>query len=729
MILGVALDTPLRTLFDYLPPSDAPAGSIKLGQRVWVPFGRRKALGLIVECREHSALPAHKLRSAVSIVDVEPIIDTLLLDLLVWSAEYYHHPIGEVVFGALPPPLRAGADLHATHTVWEATADAGLEGLPIRAKRLRAVLAELLATSAAGTGEDSAADKGRVTTLRELERRGLVRRREVLASPQLEDVPVPRDAAPPLNPAQASAVTAIQDRLDRFETLVLKGVTGSGKTEVYLQAIATVLAAGRQALVLVPEIALTPQLLTRFRARFGAGIAVLHSNLAGGERLNAWRAARSGAAHIVIGTRSAVFAPLARPGIVIVDEEHDASFKQQEGFRYSGRDLAIARAQRHRIPIVLGSATPALESLARAQRTPQNLLSLPYRAGNAAAPRVQLIDLRRHGVAQGLATPVMQAMQEHLRAGGQVLLFLNRRGYAPVLFCPACGWAASCLRCEARLTMHRRDRLLKCHHCDATQPLLDSCPSCSAPTKPVGQGTERIEDALTELFPNVALARIDRDSTRRQGALEAELERVHTGAARILIGTQMVTKGHHFPDVSLVVVLNADQGLFSTDFRASERLAQTIIQVAGRAGRASRAGEVLVQTEFPQHPLLQHLITSGYEGFAQAALAERELAKWPPYSRLALLRAEAAQPQLAMQFLKAARARAAELMVGPVQLLGPAPAPMEKRVGRYRAQLLLKAPSHGPLQRTLNVWLPQLEQLPDVRRLKWSIDVDPLELF
>ncbi|HKQ82058.1 MAG TPA: primosomal protein N' [Steroidobacteraceae bacterium] len=726
MILGVALDTPLRSLFDYRPPSDGLETRIKPGQRLWVPFGRRKVVAVVTECRERSAVPTHKLRAALSVIDTEPVIDPVLLDLLVWSADYYHHPIGEVVFGALPPALRAGADLHATTTQWEITAADGLEALPPRAKKLRAVFATLASRSAA---EEDLLVPGQQASLRELERRGLVRRREVVAVPRLDDSPVARDEPPPLNDAQARAVGAIEGRLGRFETLVLKGVTGSGKTEVYLQLIAAVLASGGQALVLVPEIALTPQLLARFRARFGSGIAVLHSNLAGGDRVNAWRAARSGEASVVIGTRSAVFAPLARPGIVIVDEEHDASFKQQEGFRYSGRDLAIARAQRHRIPIVLGSATPALESLARAQRSPQNLLSLPYRAGNAVAPRVQLVDLRRHAATHGLAMPVLQAMQEHLRAGGQILLFLNRRGYAPVLFCPACGWAATCLRCESRLTVHRRDGQLKCHHCAATHPLIDVCPSCNAPTKPVGQGTERIEGALEELFPGVPVARIDRDSTRRKGALEAELERVHTGAARILVGTQMVTKGHHFPDVSLVVVLNADQGLFSTDFRASERLAQTIIQVAGRAGRAARAGEVLIQTEFPQHPLLQHLITDGYEGFAQAALAEREIAKWPPYSRLALLRAEATQPQLAMQFLKAARAQAAELMAGPVQLLGPAPAPMEKRVGRYRAQLLVKAPAHGPLQRTLSAWLPLLAQLPDVRRVKWSIDVDPLELF
>jgi primosomal protein N' (replication factor Y) len=742
MILGVALDRPLRTLFDYRAPPGVPPECCRPGQRVWVPFGPRRAIGLIVECRARSDVAPEKLRSALALVDTEPLFDPVLLDLLVWSAGYYHHPIGEVLFGALPPALRAGADLHAATTVWERTPTADIDALPARAKRLRAVFAKVGAPASASGPEGPASSESldddlsdaqtrtkTLAALRELERRGLVQRREIAAESELSEPAVASDSPPTLNEAQATAVDAITAAFGRFLTLVLKGVTGSGKTEVYLQAIAAALAAGQQALVLVPEIALTPQLVTRFRARFGQGIVVLHSSLSNTERLNAWRAARAGRARIVIGTRSAVFVPLARPGIIIVDEEHDASFKQQEGFRYSGRDLAVARAQRHGIPIVLGSATPALESLARAQRDPSCLLTLPYRAGNAATPRVQLVDLRRHASTHGLATPVLLGMQRHLQADGQVLLFLNRRGYAPVLFCPSCGWAASCRRCEARLTVHRRDRRLQCHHCDATEPLVEQCPNCGAPAKPVGQGTERVESALAELFPNVATARIDRDSTRRKGSLEAELERVHSGAARILIGTQMVTKGHHFPDVSLVVVLNADQGLFSTDFRASERLAQTIVQVAGRAGRAARAGEVMIQTEFPQHPLLQYLINGGYEAFANAALAERASAQWPPYARLALLRAEASQPQLAMQFLQAARALAESVLAGPVQLFGPAPAPMEKRLGQIRAQLLLKATKHGPLQRTLSAWLPLLERIPNMRRVRWSIDVDPLELF
>jgi primosomal protein N' (replication factor Y) len=429
----------------------------------------------------------------------------------------------------------------------------------------------------------------------------------------------------------------------------------------------------------------------------------------------------------VIGTRSAVFAPLARPGLIVIDEEHDASYKQQEGFRYSARDLALLRAQRSSLPIVLGSATPSLESLDRVEQHKAVELRLPYRATGARTPELHLVDLRRHAATQGIATPTLAALERHLTAGGQVLLYLNRRGYAPTFFCPECGWCAACARCDARLTVHQRERLLRCHHCGAEAPIHASCTNCGEPAKPVGQGTERIEETLATLLPDVPLVRIDRDAVRRKGTLESALRSVRDGTARVLIGTQMLTKGHDFPDVSLVVVLNADQGLFGTDFRASERLAQTIVQVAGRAGRAGRPGEVLIQTEFPEHPLLRQLVAGGYDAFATAALAERRAARWPPYARLAIMRAEATHRDLPQRFLELA------LGVAPVrddvELLGPAWAPMERRAGHYRAQLLAHAATHGPLQRLLAGWLPAVEALPEARKVRWSIDVDPLELF
>jgi primosomal protein N' (replication factor Y) len=530
-------------------------------------------------------------------------------------------------------------------------------------------------------------------------------------------------------PEQRLAVDAIAAANGVFAPFLLHGVTGSGKTEVYLRAIEAVVARGEQALVLVPEIALTPQLVARFAQRFDAPLAVLHSSLTDQERLRAWRAARSGAAPVVIGTRSAIFAPLARPGLIVVDEEHDPSYKQQEGFRYSARDLALVRAQRLAIPVVLGSATPSLESLERVRAGRATLLSLPNRTAGASQPALHLIDLRKHGETQGIATPTLFAIKRHLEAGGQVLLYLNRRGYAPSLFCPACGWVAPCPRCDARLTVHQRDQRLHCHHCGTEQRMPQICPDCGEAVKPVGQGTERIEETLARLFPDVPLARIDRDAVRRRGALEAALERVTSGEVKLLVGTQMLTKGHHFPDVSLVVVLNADQGLFGTDFRASERLAQTIVQVAGRAGRAERPGEVLIQTEYPEHPLLARLVAGGYDAFASAALEERQQARWPPFARVAVLRAEAAHREAPTAFLDRARELAESMSTAGVEVLGPAAAPMERRAGHFRAQLLLHAPTHSPLQKMFGLWLPALEQLPEARRVRWSLDVDPLELF
>ncbi|MET0497307.1 MAG: primosomal protein N' [Steroidobacteraceae bacterium] len=730
MIVLVAIDTPLRRTFDYRLPAEMAGGDIAPGQRVLVPFGRRRVVGIVIECRESSDVPDEKLRSLLSVIDPEPVFDAGLLGLLTWAADYYRHPIGEVLAAALPVALRQSVPLLAHRKVWRLTVqgrESAAEALPKRAPKLRAAIGFLQSTESATTAELEAAADVSLATLRDLARRGYAEQVEVVSTATVAAHAGAREPLS-LNEAQSSAVAKIVASLDGFTTWLLYGVTGSGKTEVYLNAIAEVLARGKQALILVPEIALTPQLILRFRERFDAPLAILHSGLNDTERLSAWRDARSGAAQIVIGTRSAIFAPLWNVGIIIVDEEHDPSFKQQEGFRYSARDLAIVRAQRLAVPIVLGSATPSLESLGRTQRQPDTLLSLPQRAADAVPPRLTLIDLRKHGEAQGIATPALMAMQRHLDAGNQVLLFLNRRGYAPVLFCPACGWAAHCRRCDAHLTVHRGSPDLLCHHCGAQEPTPRQCPTCKAEVKPVGQGTERIEETVARIFPAFPLARIDRDSMRRKGELEATLERVQDNEIRILVGTQMLTKGHHFPNVTLVVVLNADQGLFSTDFRASERLAQTIIQVAGRAGRAAQPGEVMIQTEYPEHKLLRLLLDGGYEAFARGALEEREASAWPPFTRIALLRAEATESNAASAFLESAWAAAPAAALRGIRFFGPAPAPMERRAGRYRAQLLLHAATHGPLQRLLSIWIPVVEALPEARRVRWSIDVDPADL-
>ncbi|HEX8755324.1 MAG TPA: primosomal protein N' [Steroidobacteraceae bacterium] len=763
-VVRVALPTPVRRLFDYraeLP--DPPPGGIEPGMRVRVPFGSRRLEGVVMEVGHTSEIPDDRLKSVLELLDSRPLIDATTLSLLRWAAEYYHHPIGEVLAAALPKALRLGAAVDPVEERWLLTPAgrvAMVGGEPRRAPRQRqllAALAERDSVDLSGEAQPCARAPGltaveldeRLQSWREAARtliaRGWVVAIETSAAPDAgnEIAAAAVSQGPEPNEEQRLAVETICGSLGAYGGFVLQGVTGSGKTEVYLRVCESVLRLGRNTLVLVPEIGLTPQLVGRFRQRFAVPMAVLHSALTDHERLAAWREAFSGRARIILGTRSAVFAPVPDLGVIIVDEEHDSSFKQHEGgFRYSARDLAVVRAQRAAVPVVLGSATPALETLQNVATGRYTRLMLTRRAAAAAPPHLSLIDLRSSAVRAGISTPAVQAVERHLEAGGQVLVFLNRRGYAPTLLCTACGWIAPCRECDARLTVHLGAARLRCHHCGADTALPERCPQCGFAVKAVGQGTERIEETLAELFPDVACIRLDRDVVRRRGDMEEAMRRMATGEARILVGTQMVTKGHDFPNVTLVVVLNADQGFFSTDFRAPERLAQTIVQVAGRAGRGEKAGEVLIQTEFPDHPLLLSLLSAGYEGFARAALAERSQAAWPPFSRLAAVRDSAKTAEAALQFLTEARASAEDLRAGrnaggsasrtqwrAIRLLGPAPAAMAKRAGRYHAQLLVESADRAALHRFLDAWLPVLESLPGARRVRWDLDVDPIEIF
>ncbi len=731
-MLRVALDTPLRRLFDYLPPPavTAPAG-VAPGMRVRVPFGRQRLIGMVMAKADRSDIDPGRLKPVLEVLDAEPVLDAAALALLSWAAEYYHHPIGEVVAAALPKPLRLGAPARALEEQWLMTAEGSAghaRGEPRRAPRQRALL-ELLAQAGGATAQFlDAHGAGWREPARALLARGWLASTETPVPAEASAASV-RTAGPQLNPEQAQAVAAVGAALGAYGAFVLHGITGSGKTEVYLRLIEQVLSSGRRALVLVPEIGLTPQLVGQFRARFDTPLAVLHSALTDQERLRAWRQAFSGRARVVLGTRSAVFAPVPDLGLIVVDEEHDASFKQHEGaLRYSARDLAVVRARHAGVPVVLGSATPSLETLQNVAAGRYTRLRLERRTAQAQPPRLVLVDLRTSPVKSGIATPAVLALERHLKEDGQALVFLNRRGYAPTLLCTGCGWIAPCSECDARLTVHQASGRLRCHHCGADAPLPARCPVCGFAVKSVGQGTERIEEALAALFPGVGIARLDRDVVRHRGDMEAVVERVASGSARILVGTQMVTKGHDFPNVTLVVVLNADQGLFSTDFRAPERLAQTIVQVAGRAGRGARPGEVLIQTEFPGHPLLQSLLAHGYDGFAATALEERAQAAWPPFARLAALRDSAKTAEAALAFLSEARGLAGKSARG-VRLLGPVPAAMAKRAGRYHAQLLIESPARGQLHGFLDAWLPQVEALKSARAVRWSLDVDPLELF
>jgi primosomal protein N' (replication factor Y) len=731
-IIRVALDTPLRRTFDYLRDADSPAGMA--GQRVRVPFGRREKIGFIVSIESQSEIDNAKLKRISSYIDHQPTFDPALLTLLRWAADYYHHPLGEVIATALPKLLREGAPLQERSFVWAITT-AGRRALEAgeakRAPQQRALL-ERLARDEAGVPEDELADwprwRDHARSLREREWAERREREHASALPPVQPDGLATGVPEPTPDQQAALDTIIASGDTGYRAWLLQGITGSGKTEVYLRLAERQLRAGRRVLILVPEIGLTPQLVGRFAKRFaGIPLAVLHSGLTDTQRLEAWRRSHDGSARLVLGTRSAVFAPIPDLGMIVVDEEHDASFKQQEGgFRYSARDLALVRAQQLDIPIVLGSATPSLESLHNVTLGRFRHLSLPRRAGNAQPPTLKLIDLRAEHVHAGLSTTAATTIEKHLADQGQVLVYINRRGYAPTLACTACGWVAPCLSCDARLTVYRHAARLRCHHCGADRELPRQCPQCGYAVKTVGQGTERIEESLAETFQGIGIARLDRDVVRRQDELEAVVSRITSGDARILVGTQMIAKGHDFPDVTLVVVLNADQGLFSTDFRAAERLAQTIVQVAGRAGRGDRRGEVLIQTEYPEHPLLRGLLEGGYEAFASAALAERESAAWPPFARLAALRASALQADWATDFLAAARRAAPK---ANVRLLGPAPAAMAKRAGRFHAQLLIESGERAALHRFLDRWVPAVEALPEVRRVRWALDVDPLELF
>lgn len=739
-VLRVAIDAPVMGLFDYLPPVGPPLGApagapsgppVLPGQRVLVPFRQSRRVGVVLALAERSNVPAARLRRALAVLDPKPLLDRELMALLDWASSYYQHPPGEVYATALPRLLRQGRDPAKRAVAWRIT-PAGCEQLTAGALSRAPVQARLLGALAQADGllapelEELAA--GWATPMRVLVRKGWAAR-GLAAEREPEAVP----AEPPPQPtqAQAEAIAAIGAIAEAtgYGAFLLQGVTGSGKTEVYLRCIARALEAGRQSLLLVPEIGLTPQLVARFRRRFpGERIALLHSGLTDRQRLEAWAMARAVRARIVIGTRSAVFVPLSQPGLIVVDEEHDASLKQQDGFRYSARDLAVWRARQLGVPVVLGSATPSLESMANALRGRYQRLRLPERTGAARPPKVHLVDLRRHVASDGLSPPLAEAIARHLGAGGQVLIYLNRRGFAPTLMCPGCGQCLECSRCDARMVLHRGAQQVSCHHCGATRPAPTHCAACGGELHAVGQGTERLEAALTARFPGHALVRIDRDTTRARGEIERRLGDVADGRADILLGTQMLAKGHDFPGVTLVGIVEADQGLFGTDFRASERLAQTFVQVAGRAGRAERPGEVYLQTLFPEHPLLQVLVREGYERFADEALAERRAAGWPPFTCLALLRAEAPDRARPDDFLQAARAAGERLQAGAVRLLGPAPSAMERRAGRYRAQLLVESASRAELQKFLLPWRAAIAALPEAGRTRWSLDVDPIEL-
>ncbi len=725
--LRIALPVPLPQTFDYLPPPGSPdPGAGDTGRRVRVPFGNRELVGM-VESIGTADDPA-TLREALQWLDGPPLLGGELHASLRWLARYTHAPLGEVIATALPAPLRRGDPLPDTPGWgWELTA-AGHEGRSrlrdgTRPRRLAELLGDgTLAEEVLAARMDGWREAGRA-----LLKRGFAQRVAMAAAiPAAHPLPGPEP-----NPQQQVAIEAIT-AADGFQPFLLDGVTGSGKTEVYLQAIAHCLAQGRQALVLVPEIGLTPQMLARFRARLGIAVHALHSGLNDNERARVWAAASRGEARVIVGTRSAVFTPLPQAGLLIVDEEHDGSYKQQDGIRYHARDFALVRGKALDVPVVLGSATPSLESLHNARAGRYTHLRLQQRAGDARPPAVRVFDVRKRPLQDGLSPEVLAGIEQHLRAGNQVLVFKNRRGYAPVLLCHDCGWTAPCRRCSTPLhatpmTVHGAGRRLQCHHCGARAPVPLACPDCgSLALQPQGIGTERLEERLLQLFPDFPVLRIDRGTTARRDALEQTLAALGEQPG-ILVGTQILAKGHDLPRLTLVVVVGIDEGLFSADFRASEKLAQQLIQVAGRAGRADRPGEVWLQTHHPDNALLHTLVNGGYHAFADAELAQREAAGFPPFAHLALLRAEAKQVEQANEFLAAVKhAMPAD---SPVERYGPMPAPMPRRAGFQRTQLLLSATQRRALHGLLDALVPHIYALPQARRVRWSLDVDPVDLY
>ncbi|WP_418113783.1 primosomal protein N' [Vibrio scophthalmi] len=728
-IARVALPVPLDKQFDYLIPSHLfPI----IGGRVAVPFGRQSLIGIVTELTNQSLFTQSQLKPIKQVLDQQPVWPESLYQLLKWCSQFYQHPLGETLANAMPSALRKGkaADF-STLVEWQLTEQGKnqlMQGLGRAVKQEQAMRAlqygavshqQLLDQDINSTVLKNLLEKGWVESIE--------KKPTIHAWPREIEAQVDK---PKLNQEQAVAIATVNSS-DGFACYLLEGVTGSGKTEVYLNLIKPVLEAGKQALVLVPEIGLTPQTINRFRKRFNVPVEVIHSGLNETERLNAWLSARDKAAGIVIGTRSALLTPFADLGIIIVDEEHDSSYKQQDSLRYHARDVAVMRANKAQIPIVLGSATPALETLHNALTGKYHYLQLTQRAGSAKPTTNKVLDVKGLYLESGLSAPLIAEMRKHLSAGNQVMLFLNRRGFSPALMCHECGWIAECKRCDAYYTYHQYSNEIRCHHCGSQQPIIHQCQGCgSTNLVTVGVGTEQLEGQLSQLFPEYKAIRIDRDSTRRKGSLESALSAIRKGEYQILIGTQMLAKGHHFPDVTLVALLDVDGSLYSSDFRASERLAQLFIQVAGRAGRASKPGEVILQTHHPEHTLLQALLNQSYGHFAQTALQERKMAMLPPYTYLTLLRAEANNSQVVESFLRQVRytLEAHPLFDDTCQVLGPTPAPLAKKAGKYRWQLLLQTQTRPLMQRLLMSAKPAIELLPDSKKVRWSLDIEPQDL-
>jgi len=745
-IVQLAVPIPLRRKFDYLLPADINPQDVIPGMRVLVPFGRTKKIAVVLAIVQHTDIDPDKLKAISQVLDKQPVLPKKIIKLLNWVSTYYHHPIGEVCQTALPVHYRKKESaLEPAVTLYFLT-DKAKEAdwdLLKRAVRQRSIL-QLLQQVPEGLTKEQIGQQQQGQWQQALK---VLLEKNWLSSETKQECPSPfsadrefcRNPGLQLNDEQQEAVTALLAHDNCYSASLIDGITGSGKTEVYLSFIEQQLNNARQVLVLVPEIGLTPQLIHRFEYRFSVKIQTLHSGLNNTQRMKIWQQVSSGEVRILIGTRSAVFTPMPDLGAIIIDEEHDLSFKQQDGIRYSAKDIALVRAHYENIPIVLGSATPSMESLYLCQTGKMALHKLRQRAGKARPPEVHLIDVRGQYLQHGISRILIDLIHQHLDKNNQVLLFQNRRGYSPVLLCNKCGWISHCPHCDAKLTWHQQKNKLRCHHCQTEQRLPAQCPECGhTELSHLGVGTERVEKTIKALFPDIDVIRIDRDTTQRKGALQTMLEQARDGRKQILIGTQMLAKGHHFPNVTLVAILDIDQGLYSIDFRAPERLAQLIVQVSGRAGREEKKGQVVLQTSHPEDDLLNTLLNKGYSGFAAKALAERKEISLPPYTYQALIRAEGNKIEYYQSFLnyclQAMNAAAQHLpRQHDVQFLGPVAAPMEKKAGKFRGQLLIQSGARKNLHNILNNLVKTIEAdkvaKTTLQRVRWSIDIDPQELY
>lgn len=721
LIAHVALPVPLYQLYDYCLTSPA-----QVGMRVKVPFGKRFAIGIIVKIDQQTDIEIEHLKSIVSIIDEQPLFTNSIWKLLNWAANYYHYPIGEVLFHAMPILLRQGRKACQDEIKqWQLTQ----LGQHIDLNTLSRAPKQKLLLSLFRNNQLHDSDLS-LTVYHQLQKKQLITQ----ISQQPNNIPWQSSFSTNrntivLNNEQIQAINTINQQNDHFSIFLLEGITGSGKTEVYLNVLTGILAKGKQALVLVPEISLTPQTIRRFEQRFNAPIDILHSGLTDKQRLNVWLRSKNGENAIVVGTRSSVFTPFKDLGIMIIDEEHDSSYKQQEGWRYNARDLAIIRAKFDNIPILLGSATPSLETLNNVQNHRYQLLQLTKRAGNAQLAKQSILDIRGLVLSAGLSQPLIEQIKKHLNNNNQVMLFLNRRGFSPLLICHDCGWIAECPRCDRPYTFHQQQNKLSCHYCDTPRGVPKQCPKCgSTHLVPVGFGTEQLEKQLAILFPEIKISRIDRDTVSKKGALDTYLQTIEQGGAHILVGTQILAKGHHFPNVTLVGIVDVDGALFSSDFRATERFAQIYTQVSGRAGREAKAGEVILQTYHPDHPLLNILLHQGYQEFAKQTLLERQKTLLPPFSYQTLIRAADRNNQYAPAFLQRIDEWLKMHCDDPaLWLLGPMPANQAKKAGYNRWQLLVQHTNRQKLQTILDQLIITIEKWNESSKVRWSIDVDPID--